>query len=62
MIYTYGNTLSLHDALPLFVGLRADDSQSIDSPRARVIEAERLAKTQENLAQAAPLAINSPQP
>lgn len=41
--------------------MRADDCQAIDSPRARVIEAERLAKTQENLAQAAPLAINSPQ-
>lgn len=42
--------------------MRADDSQTLDSPRARVIEAEKLAKTQENLAQAAPLAINSPQP
>lgn len=41
---------------------RADDSQTIDSPRARVIEAERLAHTQENLAEAAPLAINSTQP
>ncbi|PNS11235.1 YceK/YidQ family lipoprotein [Mixta theicola] len=42
--------------------MRAGDSQSIDSPRARVIEAEKLARTQENLAEAAPLAINSPQP
>ncbi|AUX91680.1 YceK/YidQ family lipoprotein [Mixta gaviniae] len=42
--------------------MRADDSQTLDSPRARVIEAEKLARTQENLAQAAPLAINSPQP
>lgn len=42
--------------------MRADDSPSIDSPRARVIEAERLAHTQEHLAEAAPLAINSPQP
>ena len=41
--------------------MRADDCRAIDSPRARVIEAERLAKTQKT-AQAAPLAINSPQP
>ncbi|WP_160622853.1 YceK/YidQ family lipoprotein [Mixta intestinalis] len=38
--------------------LRADDCQSIDSPRARVAEAEKLANTQESLSQAAPLAAN----
>ncbi|MGD8107157.1 YceK/YidQ family lipoprotein [Pantoea sp. FN0302] len=42
--------------------MHADDSPSIDSPRARVIEAEKLAHTQEHLAAAAPLAINSTQP
>lgn len=41
---------------------RADDSQAIDSPRARVIEAEKLARTQDLLPTDAPLAINAPQP
>lgn len=42
--------------------MRADDSQAIDSPRARVLEAERLTQTQQSLAEAAPLAANTLQP
>ncbi|UCB29524.1 YceK/YidQ family lipoprotein [Duffyella gerundensis] len=37
---------------------RSDDDKSLDSPRARVLQSEKLAHTQENLAQAAPMPVS----
>ncbi|WP_409075054.1 YceK/YidQ family lipoprotein [Pantoea sp. C3] len=41
---------------------RNDHDQSLDSPRARVLRSEKLAHTQENLAQAQPMPTIQPQP
>jgi len=39
---------------------RSDDDKSIDSPRERILQSERLNHTQENLAQAAPYPVATP--
>lgn len=39
---------------------RSDDDKSIDSPRERILQSEKLNHTQENLAQAAPYPVATP--
>ncbi len=39
---------------------RSDDDKSIDSPRERILQSEKLNHTQENLAQAAPYPLATP--
>ncbi|MCZ4059703.1 YceK/YidQ family lipoprotein [Pantoea sp. LMR881] len=41
---------------------RSDHDKSLDSPRARVLQSEKLARTQENLAQAQPMPTIQPSP
>ncbi|MGP2416283.1 YceK/YidQ family lipoprotein [Pantoea ananatis] len=40
---------------------RSDSDQSLDSPRARVLQSEKLAHTEENLAHAQPMPAMQPQ-
>ena len=40
---------------------RSDSDQSLDSPRARVLQSEKLAHTEENLAHAQPMPTMQPQ-
>lgn len=41
---------------------RSDSDKSLDSPRERVLRSEKLARTQESLAQAQPMPVSQPQP
>jgi uncharacterized protein YceK len=41
---------------------RSDSDKSLDSPRERVLQSEKLARTQESLAQAQPMPVSQPQP